>query len=121
MRRQALSRNRKCLNKFNWPAREHSVALCSDHVQSFCLSSVVYVQGAVGVSGGGDVRDRHMVHVLLEVLLSDGLVVKSHDEELFLNPLALFSESPLYGQHHLDFHPHSTNCCPRCGCKSSQV
>ena len=22
-------------------------------------------------------------------------------------------------QHHLDFHPHSTNCCPRCGCKSS--
>ena len=101
--------------------REHSVALCSYHVQSFCLSSVVYVQGAVGVSGGGDVRDRHMVHVLLEVLLSDGLVVKSHDEELFLNPLALFSESPLYGQHHLDFHPHSTNCCPRCGCKSSQV
>ena len=92
------SRDRKCLNKFKWPAREHSVALCSDCVQSFCLSRVVYVRGAVGVSGDGDVSDRHTVHVLLEVLLSDGLVVEPHDEELFLKLLALLSECVPYGQ-----------------------
>jgi hypothetical protein len=30
--------------------------------------------------------------------------VKPHDDELFLNPFALLSESLLYGQFDLDFH-----------------
>ena len=60
--------------------------------------------GAIGGSGGRDVKARHSVHVLLEVLLCDGLMVEPLDEELFLKPLPLLLQEVSQRQLRLDQH-----------------